>query len=97
MANWQRQINIEKEWEKAENKEITVKQLADIIINKLENLEDFDDGRINNEKQEIIQMFDIIGEDEKDDFNDAMTALYDWGDIKLDNLFPAKKVCFVRG
>lgn len=98
MANWQRTLNLSDVWKKAKEREITAKELAIIIIaNRLKRLREFNDEEIDMEKEELINRFEFFEEDGSyNDLDYYLNALYNWGDISLDNIFGGKKVCWIE-
>lgn len=98
MANWQRKLRLQPEWGQRQDNEITAHQLAAAIARKLRALRPFHDESIDDERDEIADEFDAFSRDAEadvDDFDDVMTRLYDWGDIRLDDNWNGKKVCWV--
>lgn len=97
MTNWQRTLNIADVWAQAEDREITPKQLAHAIADRLEGLKPLNNLILENEKQDIVEEFrGFVGEETFDDLDDVMEMLYDWADTPLDNKFNGKKVCWVK-
>ena len=79
MANWKYSINIRDAWRKAQDDEITNKELADEIVKALLKLHCHDEELLG-----IIDEFnDLDEESDNDDFNPIMEALYDWGDTEI--------------
>jgi hypothetical protein len=98
MSAWQRKLDLKDVWKKAKNDEITSIKLAKEIIKRLEKLPKFNNW-IDAEKESIINKFEEyieIGDDNDDEFNFIFNDLYDWGDIKLDDKFGGKRVCWVE-
>lgn len=101
MANWQRQLDISKEWKQSENEEISLQEFAQLIVQKLQELPLFDNMEFINEiKENIIEEFrmSVIENNDADfdDFNYCMNMLYDWGDISLDSHWNGAKVCWIN-
>lgn len=100
MANWQRKILLNPEWDATdEDDPRSIQKLSASIITKLRALATFP-GRsdINEWKDTLIEEFEILATDEgatKEDFDDVMCQLYDWSDQPLDTEFGGKKVCWV--
>ena len=100
MANWQRKLLLNPEWDQAQEHGITTQQLAKSIAIKLRALAPFgeEDDEINLELEGIVEEFDDLAQDEnasQRDFNSVMQALFDWGDQRLDDNWNGKKVCWV--
>ena len=100
MANWQRTIRLNPEWDQAIDGEITCQQLAASIAKKLKSIAPFGSDRadVNDELAELIERFDSSADDKTTDIPSidyAMCDLYDWGDISLDGEWNGKKVCFI--
>ena len=100
MANWQRTVRLNPEWDQASRGEITPQQLATAIAKKLRAVRPFkselDD--LNETLDEIATEFEEMGTDASittDDIDDVMHGLYDWGDIRLDDSWNGKRVCFI--
>lgn len=99
MADWQRTLNIVEEWEQAQEYEIAPQQLAIVIAERLNNLQNFNDSVIDGIKSYLVMQFQLFSENEDADenyFNELMRELYTWGDISLDGKFGGKKVCWVK-
>lgn len=99
MSDWQRTLDIQDSWQKALDFEISYQELAGVIAEKLKALKKFDEEDIEYDKAGLIEDFEIASEDdelEEDGINYLMSNLYDWGDVKLDNKFGGKKVCWVK-
>jgi hypothetical protein len=93
MSVWVRRLRIKNEWSKADAGDIEVKELADIIANKLTAFGIPGDVEL----EEIIEDFKALEEDASfDDFNEIMDRLYNWADISLDNVFGGKKNCWIE-
>jgi len=75
-----------------------IKELAPRII-KLAKRRTIYWGLGEELENEILPLFEEIaencGDDDIEDFNYAMEQLYDWADIKLDNEWNGKRVCWV--
>jgi hypothetical protein len=100
MANWQRTLRLNPEWEQAQEHEISTQELAGAVATKLKLLKPFkaewDD--INTERDDIADEFLNLAEDEaatQQNFNYVMQSLYDWGDQRLDGDWNGKKVCWI--
>ncbi len=102
MADWQRTLDISNSWELVSEGEITYQELAKEIAYKLNLLKPFSnkyDTYIDYRKNELIEEFEILAEEEddiKDELNYTISCLYDWGDFSLDDKFGGKKVCWIR-
>lgn len=99
MAKWQKSLKIATDWALAQSKEITTAELAKRIAVKLSALRPVEgDEDLEEERLELAANFKSMGEDETltvDEFDDAMSALYDWADTPLDDVFGGKKLCWV--
>lgn len=98
MAQWQRTIRLQPTWDKAKSHEISIQELAAVISKKLKALRPFNDDYIDSERDNLVDEFEGLAEDEsadREDFDDIMCRLYDWGDMKLDNDWNGKKVCWI--
>jgi len=99
MAQWVRKLDISIEWKQCKNHEITVQQLAKVLIDKLSV---FDPNKLNEDIQFLIDDFNIIATSSNDDgseienFDDAMKNLYSWADASLDGEWNGKKNCWVE-
>lgn len=86
-------------WDKAQECELAPQELAIIIADGLEKLDDFNDPWIDQRKFDLIEEFRNFSQDESledDDFSYLMDRLYDWGDVSLDGNFGGKKVCWIK-
>jgi hypothetical protein len=98
MANWQRTLILNPEWDQALSYEITPQALAASIASKLKNLRPFGLEDIEAERVELVEEFEYLSDSDETDFqeiNDLMSQLYDWGDTPLDGHWNGKKVCFI--
>lgn len=98
MANWQRTIRLNPQWEQARDGEITTQELAASIAVKLRGVPPFINDSIEEDRINLAEEFEwLAGEPEADveDFDALMHALYDWGDISLDGKWNGKKVCWI--
>lgn len=100
MAQWQRKLILNPEWDQAQDNLITTQEMARSVAAKLRALKpfkaEFDD--INEERDEIAENFEALSEDgaaTQRDFNSAMEDLFNWGDQRLDGDWNGKKVCWV--
>lgn len=99
MANWQRRLELQPEWGMAQDDEITVHRLATVIAERLSALRPFGDERLDEERDELVWLFEDFSKSadlDKGDFDGIMEQLYDWADTALDNGWPRKKVCWVN-
>jgi hypothetical protein len=80
---WKNNINIVKEWDKAEKKKITINELATILMKKIKKLKVFTQDK---DLKNIYDKIEDSVETSKDKdmsikkFNKYMDELYDWGD-----------------
>jgi len=99
MSNWQRTLNIKEEWQKLKDGTLTMQKMSSIIVDELKELKEFEEEFVNIEKENIISIFSNMSNDDTltiEEFDDAMIQLYNWADIKLDNKFGGKAVCWIR-
>jgi seryl-tRNA synthetase len=100
MANWQRTLRLNPEWDQAQEHLITTQELARSVAAKIRAMRPFM-GELENLTDEVVEIADELeglAEDQsatQQDFNCVMQSLYDWGDQKLDENWNGKKVCFV--
>jgi len=100
MANWQRHIYLNPEWQQAKDGEITIQALAAVLAKRLRALKPFGvrDEDLNEKRDEIAEEFEYIAKTPtatRDDFDNWMEELYDWGDTRLEQGWTGKKVCWV--
>ncbi len=98
MANWQRKVFLNPEWRQAKDGEINYQQLAASMVDKLKGIRPFEDQHLNDCLDEIRGGFEFLAEDadtQAVDIDEFMQELYDWGDQRLDDKWPYKKVCWV--
>ena len=98
MANWQSRLNLKDVWPAAKEGRITPQKLAATIAKRLRRLSPCKNQDILDERDEIADEFEAFSEDptaDTDEFDSIMERLYDWGDIKLDNDWPPKAVCWI--
>ena len=100
MTNWQRQLDLKPEWQQALGGKITTQQLAKVVIERLKALKPFGDYEIDSIKEDLIEQFEMLAEDQDADINEfdyIMQDLYNWGDTKISGDFSnAKKVCWIK-
>lgn len=99
MSDWQRKLDFSAYTEKYNEGELSIQEFAKIVVEKLKCLKKFNNDYVDYKKEEIIEEFLTLAEDEdseEDEFNYAMQFLYDWGDISLDGKFGGKKVCWIQ-
>uniref|UniRef100_A0A6M3KLC9 Uncharacterized protein n=1 Tax=viral metagenome TaxID=1070528 RepID=A0A6M3KLC9_9ZZZZ len=97
MANWKYQIDVRKEWKRAETQEITPQELARVIAEKLKALPCFSD---DDDLQNIVEAFEELNLDDAatfDDFDEIMNGLYDWGDQEVSpyGKWPRNAMCWI--
>lgn len=100
MADWQRTLRLNPEWERAKKGEITRQELARSIAAKLNRLRDFGSGiaELNDERDGIAEEFEALADDKNattQDFDSVMESLYDWGDQRISPEWNGKKVCWI--
>jgi hypothetical protein len=100
MSNWQRTLDIKDAWEKALEDEMSYRDLAKVMLDKLQELMPFSDLDIEAEKRDIIDDLECLVNHPddlcSDDIDDVVERLYGWGDIPLNNNWPPKKVCWIK-
>ena len=80
MANWRSKIDVKTEWAAFENDDLTVQQVARLMVEKLNKIPHFlkdDDLGL------IVEQFESIAEEkhvEEGDFDSVLRELYDWAD-----------------
>lgn len=104
MADWQFHVDFGDFWH---NDEFPIHIKAEIVATRLKIiLPDIQMRRsttywymANELEQDIIPRFEELAEtknNDAEDFDDALTQLYDWADIALDNNWGGKKMCWVN-
>lgn len=104
MTDWQRKIDIHELWKQREDDEnsVTLQQLAGEIARQLKGLTPFraPNEYLNDKRNELAEEFEDMAEStdvDVEDFDYLLSALYDWGDIKISGgFFDAKTVCWIR-
>jgi hypothetical protein len=99
MAQWQRKLKLKDVWNQVNEGRMTVQELAGVVVQRLGELEDFGDEYVDDRKQEVLEMFESVAQihdADVDDFDCAMENLYDWADMRLDNRWNGKAVCWVE-
>lgn len=99
MANWQSELDLSDVWGKIDTGELTIHELAGIVSIRLDKIRPSEDEEILASQLELVDAFLSISEDKEcnvDDFDYEMQNIYDWADIKLDNSWNGKKICWVR-
>lgn len=100
MADWQRKLILNPEWDQAQEHEISTQELARSVAVKLRALKPFGTSlaELNDERDGIAEEFDDLAANKsatQQDFNYAMQSLYDWGDQRISPEWNGKKVCWV--
>jgi len=98
MANWINKLDLSDVWDKVNDYEISVQELAGTIAKRLSNINKGLDEDLIWLRDNLVDEFEGMAEDEEAeqvDFNYAMKDLYDWADTPLDSNWPGKKVCWV--
>lgn len=104
MADWQRTLRLNPEWDRAQEHEISTQELARSIAAKLRSLAPFSADRLirpnewDNERDEITDRFEILATSpaaSQQEFNCVMQDLYDWGDQRMYAQWNGKKVCWI--
>lgn len=98
MADWQRRIRLNLEWEQAKEGEISTQELAAAISKRLKALTPFKDEYVEQSRLDLVDEFESAAEDADltvDNFDYLMSELYDWGDMRLDDTWNGKKVCWI--
>ena len=83
MANWLRTLDLTPDFEKAQNEAIRPSEMAKIVRVRLLALTPIPDSGLDELRKELATQFDDV-EDDTEDFDEAMDALYDWGDTAID-------------
>jgi hypothetical protein len=99
MSDWQREIRLQPHWGQCKDGKISIQQLARVVAAKLKAIRPFNDDELDAERDELVEEFEAFaadGDAYRDDFDDIMDRLYDWGDTRLDTKFiGGKKVCWI--
>ena len=100
MADWQRKIYLNPEWDKAKEGEISRQALAASIAKKLRALEPFGNSLsdLNEMRDDIAADFESMSKEEYlsiIDFDAQMCALYDWGDERISPEWNGRKCCWI--
>lgn len=99
MADWQRTLDLRDIWGKVNAGKWTIQELAGEMAKRIHALLPLYVSEVDTEGGQIVEAFDKIGKDPvatTEGFDEVMERLYDWGDTKLDDNWPPKKVCWVR-
>ena len=99
MADWQRRVRMNPEWDMAKDGHLSAAQLAQAIVRKLRAVHSrMAAGDLADKLADVIAEFEMLEGDEgagMDDIDEAMDRLYDWGDTSLDGKWNGKKVCWI--
>lgn len=82
MPRWDHYLRIKEEWQAAQDDKISHQQLAKVIADRLEKI-DFNDEDANFQRDELVDMFRGIQDDEGAEislFDSIMSDLYDFAD-----------------
>lgn len=99
MAQWQRKLDLADVWSMGKD-ESKIPELSGIVAGRLKALAPFGDEDVDDEREDIVSDFEELskmgaGDASFDDFNTTLDRLYDWGDMKLDDEWNGKKVCWI--
>jgi hypothetical protein len=100
MADWQRHLYLNPEWDQAKEGGISRQQLSASIAAKLRGLAPFPAtlAELNEQREDIAVDFASMAT-EKDlsisDFDGQMCVLYDWGDERISPEWNGKKACWI--
>lgn len=79
MSKWNYTFDIKDDWKKAENDEISAKQLSNIVVEKIKSSAFYSKNK--EDLNDIIWDFEEIREhDSFDDFDTIWSDFYDWAD-----------------
>ena len=101
MADWKLRLRVGRARRDYEDGGITLKELCDIYARQLEKKAPFIRDRMNepdlaDEAEDIAHDFKAMVET-VEEFDDALTRLYDWADTTLnDETWPHEKLCWVE-
>lgn len=96
MVEWNHTLRIGDIWKSADDREITPQETARRIADRLSALKVSDD--FADDRECVVECFMDVAETPDatfDDFDVAMDALYDWGDIRLSDGWPGKRLCWI--
>ncbi len=100
MANWQRKLELQPEWEKVKNDEISIQEMSSVIAKRLKALKPLPWDFAEDKRLELVEEFEWLAESsdvDRDDFDNWLNDLYDWGDIHIDGgVFNGRKVCWIN-
>jgi len=103
MANWQMTLDFSQSRNYFREGKITIVDLAKVVeeeINKNLSIARVIDEDLADELEcDILPLFEDFGYPEAEltveDFDNALSSLYDWGDTPLDDKWGGKKMCWV--
>lgn len=100
MALWIQTLNLLPEWEQAKEGDISTCELARVVSERLSALVAYDDPYVEDERENLVDGFLALAEDDtvtEEDFDEVMVDLYDWADISVGGVFPKiRKVCWIK-
>ena len=99
MANWINRLDLSDVWDKANDYEISIQELAGITAKRLSNINKGLNEDLLWLRDNLVDEFEAISEDEEAgqvDLNYVMQDLYDWADTPLDNNWAGKKACWIE-
>lgn len=99
MSKWQRTLNLQPQWGEAKAGTIGHREMAGVIAARLGEFKDFNIESIDVNKADLVAIFNYISEEtdtDVEEFDDAMSELYDWADTSLDGEYAGQKVCWVK-
>lgn len=102
MANWQRHLDIADAWKDAKKGALGIRELSKFIAARLKALRPLHHEEVDELRDELVEEFDALAADKGSDdddltecFDELMERLYNWGDLKLDDNWNGKKVCWI--
>ena len=99
MADWKRRLCLKPEWQQAQDGEISSRDLARTIADRLRALRPFGDELLDTDREMLADEFLDYAESDDEDvayFDDLMDQLYDWADTPLDSKWNGAKACWVE-
>jgi len=95
MADWKYKLRIKEPWQAAKRGEIDLQELARYIVTGLQRIAIHEPE--DDDLQQIIDDFQAVDEQfTRDDFDDVMENLYNWGDCRLSVTWPAERLCWIE-
>lgn len=96
MAQWKYTLSIKDEWNACKEERISLRELIQTILTKLQAFKIEDDAELEN----LLDDFEMLAEDGEPDveeFDNLWDSLYNWADQETEpGHWPKQKLCWIQ-